>query len=59
MAKKQKLDWRKRPRKPAEQLRKPAIGVKLTDEEAAAIRANAAQAGLTITAYIVARCCRA
>jgi hypothetical protein len=57
MAKK-KTDWRKLPRKPASQLRKPTLGIKLTAAEAEAIRANAAQAELSITAYVVSRCCR-
>ena len=53
-----KKDWRSLPRKPAAQLRKPAIGIRLTDAEAAQLRANAVAAELNLTDYIVSRCCQ-
>ncbi len=52
-----KLDWRSLPRKPASAKRKAAVSLKLTDAEAARLRAAAAKAGRTIVDFIVGRCC--
>ena len=52
-----KKDWRSLPRKPAAQLRKPAIGIRLTDAEVARLRANAAAAGMNLTDWVASRCC--
>ena len=46
-----------RPRKPGNSRKKSAIGIKMTDAELARIRANAAAAQLTITDWVVQRCC--
>jgi hypothetical protein len=55
---KKKKDWRSRPRKPAASKRTVKRGINLTPAEAAALKANAAAAGLTVVDYIVARCCQ-
>ena len=49
-------DWRSKPRRPSTQKRDQSIGLKVTADEMAVIRANAEAAGMSLVDYIVARC---
>jgi hypothetical protein len=50
-------DWRRRPRKPAEQKRTLSRNFHFSPVELQNLKSNAAAAKMTMTDFIVARCC--
>jgi alkylation response protein AidB-like acyl-CoA dehydrogenase len=51
------LHWRSLPRRPATTKRPEKLQVRLTEANMAMLKARAAEAGLTITDYVISRCC--
>ncbi len=58
MTKPQKPSRRNRPRLPPEARRESPLSIRLTADERERIEANAWNAGVTITAWIVEKCCQ-